>query len=202
MASAPAPLQTRMSVELFRQFVADRSDKERWELIDGVAMMMAPPTLAHQCIASNLQLLLNRALESHSPTLVALQTIGVNIAPTVEDYDPEPDVVVIDHLAVETPDERYADRFYLVAEIVSQSDRVDADRKRAIYKLHETCTCILTVQQERVEVRVDLRSNARWTDEKLTKPDDLLVLPDFGLRCKVSDIYRGTPLAPRQRRPS
>jgi Putative restriction endonuclease len=88
---ASAPLQTRMSVELFRQFVADRSDKERWELIDGVAMMMAPPTLAHQCIASNLQLLLNQALESHSPTLVALQTIGVNIAPTVEDYDPEPD---------------------------------------------------------------------------------------------------------------
>jgi hypothetical protein len=31
--------------------------------------------------------------------------------------------------------------------------------------------------------------------------DDLLELPDFGLRCKVADLYRGTALRPRGSRP-
>src|SRR5437870_7241158 len=148
-----------MSVELFRRFVEDRPDEEHWQLIDGVAVMMAPPTLAHQRIASNLQLLLHAALERHNPKLTAYQRAGLNLAPPVEDYDPEPDVVVIDSDAAEKPGERYANRFYLVAEIVSASDRAYAESKRGVYKLHEACKCILTVQQDRCEVRVDLRAD-------------------------------------------
>jgi Uma2 family endonuclease len=76
--------------------VEGRPEEERWELIDGVAVMMAPLTLAHQIIAGNLQRLLNDALEIRVPTLVACQRAGVNIGPLVEHYDPEPDVIVID----------------------------------------------------------------------------------------------------------
>jgi len=101
-----------MSLGQFRQFVEGRPEKERWELIDGVAMMMTPPTLAHQRIASNLERLLLDTLESHAPSLTAFQAIGVNLGPTVDDYDPEPDVVVTDLDTAETLDERYADRFY------------------------------------------------------------------------------------------
>jgi hypothetical protein len=36
-----------------------------------------------------------------------------------------------------------------------------------------------------------------WEEHLLTNPDDLLVLPELGLRCKVSDLYRGTALQPR-----
>jgi hypothetical protein len=43
-------------------------------------------------------------------------------------------------------DERYADRFYLVAEVVSASDRPKIEGKREIYKLHDACNCILTIQ--------------------------------------------------------
>ena len=200
MASAPVRTPSRMSLGQFRRFVEDRPDKERWELIHGVAMMMTPPTLAHQRIASNLERLLLDALESHAPTKTAFQAIGVNLGPAVDDYDPEPDVVVTDLDTAETPDERYADRFYLAAEIVSASDRVDVESKREAYKLHGSCTCILTVQQDRFEVRVDLRTDTGWSEQVLKQPDDLLALPDFGLRCKVSDLYRGTPLAPRQPR--
>lgn len=201
MAGAPLFTQARMSIEQFRCFVEGRPDKERWELIDGVAMMMTPPTLAHRRIASNLERLLLDALEAHAPTLTAFQAIGVKLGPAVQDYDPEPDVVVTDSAAAETLGERYADRFYGVAEIVSLSDRVDVDRKREIYKLHEPCRCILTVQQDRFEVRIDVRTDAGWTDQVLSAPDDVFALPDFGLRCKVADLYRGTPLVPR-RRPS
>ena len=198
MASAPIRDRPRLSVELFRGFLAGRPEEERWELIDGVAVMMAPPTLAHQIIAGNLQRLLNEALETHAPTLIACQRAGVNVGPSVEYYDPEPDVVVIDTEATERPGERYADRFYLAAEIVSSSDRTYIESKRAVYRLHDTCTCILTVQQDRVEVRIDLRAEAGWDVQVLKRLGDPLVLAEFGLRCKVSDLYRGTSFAPRQ----
>src|SRR5438876_10626877 len=79
MAGAPLRNQPRLSVELFRGFLEGRPDEEHWELIDGVAMMMTPPTKAHQRIASNLERLLNDALEGHAPTLTAYQCIGLNL---------------------------------------------------------------------------------------------------------------------------
>src|SRR5688572_16232683 len=133
---------SRMSLALFRAFVEGRPDEEHWELIDGVAMMMAPPTFEHQRIASNLEQLLLDALERHDPTLTAYQAVGVNL--TVADYDPEPDVVVIDRAATERPGERYAPRFHLAAEIISPSDDPVQESKRAVYKLQEACKCILT----------------------------------------------------------
>ncbi|MFL5050975.1 MAG: Uma2 family endonuclease, partial [Xanthobacteraceae bacterium] len=72
----------------------------------------------------------------------------------------------------------------------------DIAKKRAVYMLHERCRCILTVQQDRCEVRVDLRAEDGWTGQVLTKPDDLLELADFGLRCRIADLYRGTAIQP------
>lgn len=192
--------QQRMSVEIFRSFYAGRPDEERWELLDGVATKLATSTRAHQRIASNLQFDLMDALCNCEPALTALQRVAVNIGPSAQYDDPSPDLVVIDDIVGGGLDERYADRFYLIAEIVSASDRVDIERKREIYKLHEFCACILTVQQERFEARVDLRTDTGWSEQVLKKPDDVLALPDFGLRSKLSDLYRGTPLIPRQPR--
>ena len=187
-----------MSIELFRAFYASRPDEEHWQLIDGVAVMMTPPTPAHQRIASNLESLLNGALESHAPDLVAYQGLGVDLAPAVERYDPEPDVLVVDAEVSRAVDARYMKRFYLAAEIVSASDRTWVDQKREIYKLHESCSCVVSVQQDRFHVRVELRTETGWKDQILANPDDLLALPEFGLSCRLSDLYRGTPLLPRQ----
>jgi Uma2 family endonuclease len=192
--------QQRMSVEMFRSFYAERPDEERWELIEGVASKLARSTLPHQRIASNLQFGLMDALRDREPVLTALQRIAVNIGPSAKYDDPSPDIVVIDDVTDVALDERYADRFYLVAEIVSSSDRVDIERKRMVYKLHNSCNCILVVQQERFEVRIDLRTDAGWSEQVLKKPDDILALLDFGLRCKVADLYRRTRLVTRQHR--
>jgi Uma2 family endonuclease len=189
----PSPL----SIEAFRAWSETRPDEERWELIDGVPMMMTPPTQAHQRIASNLERLLNDAL-AHTPERAAYQRVGLNLGPVVENYDPEPDVVIID--VAESLDKRYAERFYFIAEVVSSSDRPKIEGKREIYKRHETCNCILTIQQDRHEVRVDLRSGSAWTTQVLTRPTDELVLVEFGLRCTLADLYRGTPLQTRSGR--
>jgi Uma2 family endonuclease len=200
MAGVPIHAQQRMTVGQFRQFIEGRPDKERWELIDGCRHDDGAAYPAHQHIASNLERLLLDALEAHAPALTAFQAIGVNVGPAVE--DPEPDVVVTDSSVEEVQDERYIDRFYLAAEIISLSERVDIDRKRSIYKLHDSCNCILTLQQERFEVRIDLRTDTGWSEQVLKRPDDLLALPAFGLRCKLADLYRGTPLMPRRPRSS
>ncbi len=55
MASVAQHKPPPMSIELFRAFYSTRPDEERWQLIDGVAVMMPPPIPAHQRIASNLE---------------------------------------------------------------------------------------------------------------------------------------------------
>jgi Uma2 family endonuclease len=179
-----------LSVASFRAWLASRPDEEHWELIEGVPMMMTPPNRRHQRIASNLEMLLNAAIKRHAPGFAAYQNIGVNIVSTVP-YDPEPDVAVIRE--EENPDPRYADRFYLVAEVLSESDKGIIESKRDIYRAHPSCMCILLVRQDRVEITVDRRAADGWRSQVLLAADEL-ALPEFGLACPVSAVYRDTPL--------
>ncbi len=179
-----------LSVTSFRAWLTSRPDEEHWELIEGVPMMMTPPNRRHQRIASNLETLLNAALKRHDPLLAAYHDIGVNIVSTVP-YDPEPDVAVIRE--DENPDPRYAERFYLAAEVLSESDKGVIESKRDIYRAHPSCTCILLVRQDRVEITVDRRAGDGWHSQVPHGADEL-ALPEFGLTCLVSDVYRDTPL--------
>jgi Uma2 family endonuclease len=199
---ASAPLETNvmvgavrqqapiLSVGSFRAWLASRPDEEHWELIEGVPMMSTRPNRRHQRIASNLEKLLNAALKRHNPVLAAYQDIGVNIDSTVP-YDPEPGVTVIRE--DENPDPRYAERFYLVAEILSESDKGIIESKRDIYRAHPSCTCILLIRQDRLEITVDSRAGDGWRSQMLHGTDEL-VLPEFGLMCPVRDVYQDTPL--------
>jgi Uma2 family endonuclease len=192
MADAiPAPL----SIEAFRTWVESRPERERWELIGGVPTIVAPATRDHQRIASNLERLLNDALEAHHPEFSAYQRVGLNLASIVPDYDPEPDVAVID--ADECGDVRYSDRFFLAAEIVSASDQTPIDAKREIYQRHPDCRCVLIIAQDRYRVGVAVRTQTAWVEQQLTAPDDVLNLDEFGLRCTLADLYRGTALQSR-----
>ena len=192
----------RMSAEGFRTFQDGRPDHERWELVAGVPMMMTPPTIAHNHIASNLQRLLNDALASHDPTRLATQRLGVELASG--DDKPEPDVAVID--ADYAANQRFVNRVYLLAEVVSDTDEVNVpgtdkrwvDVKRAIYLAHAACEAVLIVDQDRMKVVVDVRTDGGWASSTLG-PGDELILSEFGLRCPGADLYEGTPLQPRAR---
>jgi Uma2 family endonuclease len=179
-----------LSVASFRAWLASRPNEEHWELIEGVPMMMTPPNRRHQRIASNLETLLNTALKRHNPMLAAYHDIGVNVVSTVP-YDPEPDVAVIRE--DENPDPRYAERFYLVAEVLSESDKAIVESKRDIYRAHPSCTCILLIRQDRLEITVDSRTRDGWHSRLLQGADEL-DLPEFGLTCRVKDVYQDTPL--------
>jgi Uma2 family endonuclease len=191
----------RMTGSEFRAFQDGRPDHERWELISGVAMMMMPPPIAHNRIAGNLDRLLNEALDRFDPSRLATQRPGVELGSGA--YRPEPDVGVID--ANYDAGQRFVDRAYLLAEIVSATDDMPVpgtggrwiDVKREIYLSHGHCEALLVIEQDRIEVRVDVRTKDGWKAAQLVGASAELVLPSFGLRCSVGQMYEGTPLQPR-----
>ena len=195
----------RMSATEFRAFEAGRPEHERWELIAGVPVMMPPALIVHNRIAGNLCRLLNAALDDFDPTRFAVQGSGVELGLDVDDYRPEPDVMVLD--ADYPAEQRYVERAYLLAEVVSSTDyeRIPGgvepwiEVKRRLYLAHAPCEAVVIIDQTRIEVRVDIRTGAGWKGMELTDSNDELALPSFGLRCRVADLYDGTPLQPRPR---
>jgi Uma2 family endonuclease len=183
-----------MTIAAFRTWYESRPDHEHWELVAGVPTLKQRATRGRRRIASNLDRLLINALQAHCPERASYQRIGINLAFVAPDYDPEPDVIVVDDGRYE---ERYSDRFYLVAEVVEPLDRKTVESKREIYKRHPDCRCVLVIQQERIEVEVSLLAAAGWTLARLVGAADQLVLEEFGLRCTLADLYRGTTLQPR-----
>ena len=135
----------------FLDFYMSRPEGERWQLIDGLAMMMVSPTKVHQRIGRNLLNRLDEALERQGTELLAYYDFAIRI-PGVDGFSPEPDVVVVDGAA----DYRhYADRFYLVAEVISPSNTAELiERKLELYRSHPDNLYCLTVSQDSVEVKL------------------------------------------------
>jgi hypothetical protein len=80
-----------------------------------------------------------------------------------------------------------------VAEVLPESDKGVIESKRDIYRAHPSCTCILLVRQDRVEIIVDRRAGDGWRSQVLLGADEL-ALPEYGLTCLVREIYRDTTL--------
>ena len=181
----------KFSVEEYFALIESRPEEERWQLIDGVAMMMPPPTRVHQLIASNLAFELNTYFRTHRPELCALQEVGL-IVPEAELFRPEADVAVVDLFG---DYESYIEKFYCVAEVLSDSNTdKDIAVKRRRYLQHPDNLYFLLIEQRRVRVELLARSNG-WQPAILERPEDTLDLPAFGFRTAVANLYRGTPLA-------
>ena len=133
--NVPADVKIRRwtaTLEQFRAFRDDRPKSETWELIDGELAMKPPPSLVHQRIAGNLETMLNARLAVQRPEWQADRGIGVHV-PIDDRWDPVPDVTVID--ADIELGQIYAERFYVVAEILSPHDRPRTlDSKRDYYR--------------------------------------------------------------------
>lgn len=190
---APArPHVGTMDVNEFMAFLEMRPKEERWHLIEGIAVMMAPPSLAHQRIALNLCELLNRGFAAREQDLYAYHEIAVRL-PGVINFQPEPDVVVAPGTAGY---ELFAEDFRLVAEILSPSNtRAQIDLKLRHYR--EAPSNLYTLVIEPRELLVEIRAKSRvWQPEFHRLPDDAIEMPEFALRFFVADLYRGTPLDP------
>jgi Uma2 family endonuclease len=184
-------IPTLWTADQFLDFLNTRPDEERWQLVDGLPMMMVPPSKRHQRIGKNLVRLLDRALEDVRPDLAAYYELGLRL-PGVDDFNPIPDVLVVE---ADAGDERYATSFFLVAEVISPSNSSEMiERKLELYRSHPDNLYCLTIDQDSVHVAITARETG-WARTDLRSPEDVLALPAFGFEAPLSALYEGTPLA-------
>jgi Uma2 family endonuclease len=184
----------QLTMEQFHAFRDERPKEERWELIDGVPMMMPPPTVVHIRIARNLETLLNIRLGTVKPEWQADREVGVLLEGD-EKYNPEPDVTVID--TVVALGQIYVGRFYFVAEVLSQSDKSAVlEAKLRYYQDHQHNRCVLFVRQDCVEGVQHDREGASRLARQLSGAHEPLTFPDIGTVGRLGDLYKFTPLDP------
>jgi Uma2 family endonuclease len=194
--SSAQPLSGTMDVDAFMAFLETRSNGEHWELIDGVAVMMAPASPAHQLIAYNFCSLLNGAFAAKGLALFACNDVGIrNIG--LRNFQPEPDVVVLAGVAGY---DLYSVGYRLAAEILSPSNtRREIDLKLGRYREAPDNLYAAVIEPREFLVEIYAR-NRNWQAMRRTRADDPIEMPEFGLTCRVGDLYRGTPLDPQSRR--
>jgi Uma2 family endonuclease len=184
------PVLKTMTDEQFMNFQASRPEEERWELIEGVPIMMTPTTNRHERICHNLTRLILDALEARNETeMTALTNRGITV-PRVGGFRPSADVAVLPN----DDGGSYHDVFFLAAEVLSQSntqEHIELKRKR--YMQHPKNLHVLIISQYERHVEHYARSN-RWAPTILTKKRDAIDLPEFGCRFTLQRLYKGTPL--------
>jgi Uma2 family endonuclease len=181
-----------MNVEDYLQFLETRPDEERWQLIDGVAVMMAPPSRAHQRIVHNFQVLLNNHFRTTNNQLFADHESGVRVA-GLDNFLPQPDIIAAPGLAGE---EIYTTDFRLVAEVLSPSNTQQLiAQKLRHYRASPLCLHVVTVDSRRIWAEVHSRGE-EWSSEVITDSGAHTVLPAFGFSCPLGDLYKNTILDP------
>ena len=195
--NAPAPaLSGTMDVDEFMAFLETRPKGERWDLIEGIAVMMAAPTAVHQRIAHNLCNLLHAAFAARGLDLFAYTGLAVR-TPGLRNFQPEPDVVALPGAASY---DRYFEHFRLAVEILSPSNtRTEIDVKLLGYREGPDNLYVIVIDSRELLVEIYARSRG-WEQRTLKNAGDPIEMPEFGLSCRVGDLYRGTPLDPERGR--
>jgi len=184
-----------LDLKTFQGFYNERPKEEKWELIGGRPVMMAPPTLDHQKISGVCFELLNAQLAKTMPGWEANMEIGL-VVPENDTFNPEPDVTVID--ADTEPGQIYATRFYFVVEVCSPNDKGWVlDAKLKFYSNHPSCLGGMFVNQDRIGAELYLKT-ANWQKFDLSRPDDRIDIPEIGDIGPLGELYRRTRLYPKK----
>ena len=119
--------------------------------------------------------------------------------PDADRFRPEADVAVEDASA---DYESYTDRFYLVAEVISDNNTTrQIAVKRRHYMAHPDNQYCMIIAQKKVSVELRSRASDRRRT-MLTSLDDTLSFSAFGFVMPVAALYTGTPLAKRPAPPA
>jgi len=181
----------QLTVEEFLAFTETRPDGERWELIEGIAVMSPSPTDFHQIIVGNLVTLLNNIRRTKNSAWIPLPGVGT-LVPVSPRSLPQPDVMVKSRAPQGTP---ISDEALVLFEVMSKSNsRKDQAWRKRVYASVPNCQHYVTVLQRRaLVVRYD-RANG-WEPLELGRLTDVLELPALGAALPLSEIYDGTTVA-------
>lgn len=178
----------RMRVAEFIEMIRPLPDEERWELLDGQPILMAPQSERHQRIVGNLLDALRRIARPRG--CVALPGLGL-LNDFVDDYAPIPDAVV--RCGPMLPD-GYARDPIILAEVLSPSTMSnDRGRKSEFYKSLQTLRTFLLIYQDEFRVEAWQKEDAEWRFRAFGR-EGLIPLPELEGSLAVADLYADVPL--------
>jgi Uma2 family endonuclease len=194
MARTKLAPEEQLTIEEFLAFTDARPDGERWELIEGVAIMNPSPVEHHQLVVLNIGSYLMAHQERTSASWQPLLGVGTRV-PVSPRSLPQPDVFVKEGNAT---DSAVTDDALVIFEVLSKSNtKADQAWRRKVYASVANCRHYVTVSLKAVEVDAYDRETG-WRKRALTGLGDGLSLPALGLSIPLPAIYRGTPLALHQ----
>jgi Uma2 family endonuclease len=184
-----APEQ-QLTIEEFLAFTDTRPDGERWELIEGVAILNPSPVDYHQIVVTNIATYLMAHKQSSGVTWLPMIGVGTRV-PISPNSLPQPDVFVKEGAATGSP---VTDDAVVLFEVLSRSNtKADQAWRRKVYASVPNCQHYITVSLKAAEVDAYDRE-AGWKKRAATSLEDVLALPALGLAIPLADIYRWTPL--------
>jgi Uma2 family endonuclease len=188
--------EEQMTIEEFLAYTDTRPDGERWELIEGVAIMNPSPVDDHQTIVANIVTALMVHKRQTGARWLPMPGIGTRV-PVSPRSLPQPDVFV-----KETPNTGLptTDDALVLFEVLSRSNtKSDQDWRRRVYASVPNCRHYVTVSSKEVEVVAYDRDTA-WKKRTAADLRDALDLPAIGFTMPLTEIYRDTTCVQRGRR--
>ena len=165
-----------LTIDEFLAFVASRPQGERWELIEGVAVMNPAPIEWHQVICVNVATFLMAQKRRTGATWLPLLGVGTQV-PLSPKSLPQPDVFVKEGVA--TDNSVTADALVIFEVLSKSNSKADQAWRRKVYASGPNCQHYVTVSLKRERKR-----------RKLNEAPELAAL---GLALPVVEIYRYTP---------
>lgn len=187
-----APEQ-QLTIEEFLAFTDARPEGERWELIEGVAVLNPSPVDHHQVVVANIVTYLMLHKQRTGVSWLPMPGVGTRV-PISPRSLPQPDVFVKEGATTGSP---ITEDALALFEVLSRSNtKADQSWRRKVYASVPNCRHYVTVSLKAVEVDAYDRDSA-WKRRSLTNLEDILAMPALGLSIPLVDIYRWTPLGAR-----
>jgi Uma2 family endonuclease len=188
--------EDQMTVEEVLAFTAARPDGERWEPIEGVAVLNASPRQFHQSIAENILAYLLQCRRGRATSWMPLLGFGTRV-PVSPMSLPQPDVMVKE---ADPLDRSVTDEALVLFEVISPSNkRNDRAWRRRVYASIPNYQHYVTISQRKAWVERFDRT-ARWEPCEHNSLDDVLALPAIDVTMPLAEIDRDTLLAGRAAR--
>ena len=180
----------QMTVDEFLAFTDTRPEEERWELIEGVAVMNPAPTEYHQVVVTNIASSLMALKRQTGAQWLPILGVGTRV-PVSPHSLPQPDVFVKEGPAT---DRSVTEDALVLFEVLSRSNtKADQAWRRRVYASVPNCRHYVTVSLKAVDIIAYDRAT-NWAPRELTSLADTLDLTALGVGIPLADIYRWTPL--------
>jgi len=184
-----APEQ-QLTIPEFLAMVAARPNGERWELIEGVAVLSPSPVQIHQMVVGNIISFLLAHKERTEAAWFPMVGVGTRV-PVSPRSLPQPDVYVQAGPPLDSPT---TDDALVIIEVLSRSNtKADQAWRRRVYASVANCAHYVTVSLKAPEIVVHSRSG-EWVGVTFAGLGTAAELPAIAVSLPLATVYRWTPL--------